>query len=243
MADKPVPRNVLAIGAHPDDIELGAGGTIAQHAAIGDNVTMLVMTGGELGTPDSGDRVVEARKAATILGADIIFGPFTDGHVPLTSQTVNVVEQALTERNIDTVYVHALADAHQDHMLVSRATIAASRRLRRVMFYQSPSTTEFNPTVFVDIEDHMTKKLDALACHHSQLEHSPTLDLGVTEAAAIYWGNRGRLTKAEGFEPYRFVWTIAPRMKNEPQPWDGVERRRPPATSSTCTTPQRQASS
>lgn len=233
MPDIPVPRNVLAIGAHPDDIELGVGGTLAQHTSIGDNVTMLVMTGGELGTPESGDRIEEARNAAAILGATITFGPFTDGHVPLTSQTVNVIEDTITTRNIDTVYVHSGADAHQDHMLVSRATIAAGRRLRRILFYQSPSTTEFNPTVFVDITEHMDQKLAALSCHHTQLEHSPTVDLNVTEAAAVYWGSRGRLPKAEGFEPYRFAWNIAPRLKEEPQPWDGVERRHTPRSVTT----------
>lgn len=235
------PRRVLAVGAHPDDIELGCGGTLLKHRSVGDRVWMLVMTGGELGAASQRGRIAEAQEAANIIGADLLLGKFYDGQIPLNSDAVNVVEDAIVRYNIDTVYVHSPADAHQDHLLVARATIAAARRLNRVLFYQSPSTTEFNPTVYLDIERFLPKKLEALACHKSQLDGSVTVDLEVVQSTAHYWGSRGKLPYAEAFEPYRFAWDIRKRLQ-PPKPWDGVERRKQPRPETTQT-PERHTAS
>ncbi len=219
------PRRVLAVGAHPDDIELGCGGTLLRHRDVGDMVWMLVMTGGELGAGAQRGRIAEAQQAANVIGADLLLGKFYDGQIPLNSDAVNVVEDAINRHNIDTVYVHSPSDAHQDHLLVSRATIAAARKLNRILFYQSPSTTEFNPTVFLDITKYLDRKLEALKCHKSQLDGSITVDLDVVRSTAHYWGSRGKLPYAEAFEPYRFAWDIRKRVE-PPKPWDGVERRK-----------------
>src|ERR1700722_10624360 len=61
-------RSVLAIGAHPDDIELGCGGTIARHVSVGDQVAMLVVTRGEVGPGEVLQRVDEQQRAAAVLG-------------------------------------------------------------------------------------------------------------------------------------------------------------------------------
>lgn len=208
-------RNVLAVGAHPDDIELGCAGALLQHKKVGDRVFMAVLTCGELGAKSVEGRSQEAQMAADVIGATLIHGPFEDGFVPLTSETVNFIEQIIKKENIDTVYVHSPQDAHQDHLLASRATIAAARKINRVLFYQSPSTVEFNPTMFVDIKKHLKGKIAALACHHSQVEGSETLDLSVVKTTAHYWGSRGRLDYAEAFEPYRFSWNIMTRISQE----------------------------
>ena len=70
---------VLAIGAHPDDVELGCGGALARHVAAGDEVTMLVMTPGEMGPQGLTSRVREQEAAAAVLGVHLIWGPFSDG--------------------------------------------------------------------------------------------------------------------------------------------------------------------
>ena len=72
---------VLAIGAHPDDIEFGCGGTLLRHRLAGDAITLLVMTTGEQG-PDGDLRTREQEQAATLLGADLRWGGFLDGSVP-----------------------------------------------------------------------------------------------------------------------------------------------------------------
>src|SRR3984957_15193988 len=65
-------RSVLAIGAHPDDIELGCGGTIARHVAAGDRVAMLVVTHGEVGPGNVEQRVTEQERATEVLGVNTL---------------------------------------------------------------------------------------------------------------------------------------------------------------------------
>ena len=131
-------RRVLAVGAHPDDIELGCGATLLAHSAAGDAVTMLVMTGGENGPGDDETivgRRLEQEQAARTLGAGLLWGGQRDCAVTPDAATVAVVERAIKETDADLVYVHAPDDSHQDHRAVAAATLSAARRLPRVMHY------------------------------------------------------------------------------------------------------------
>jgi LmbE family N-acetylglucosaminyl deacetylase len=206
-------RDVLAIGAHPDDIELGCGGALLAHAAAGDRVTMLVMTGGENG-PGNSDQVsgrpAEQLMAARTLGATLRWGGLTDCAVPTDSSTVAVVETVLHETGAELVYVHAPDDSHQDHRAVAQATLAAARRLPRVLHYQSPSTLAFTPTLFVDVTAHLTGKLAALRCHASQVDLSAMVEPDAVVASARHWGAQARIGYAEAFAPTRMVLDLSP---------------------------------
>ncbi len=199
---------VLAIGAHPDDIELGCGGALARHVAAGDEVTMLVMTPGEMGPQGLTSRVREQEAAAAVLGAQLVWGPFSDGSVPHGREAVALVDEVVARVGADVIYAHAPHDTHQDHVATSAAALAAGRRLARVLFYQSPSTTTFNPTVFVDVERSLADKLTALRAHWSQVMQCAMVDLEAVEVGARYWGSRAKVSYAEAFETPRFVWEI-----------------------------------
>ncbi|MPQ97730.1 PIG-L family deacetylase [Modestobacter sp. I12A-02628] len=204
--------SVLAIGSHPDDIELGCGGALLAHAAAGDRVTMLVLTGGENG-PDGGRghvRRVEQERAAALMGAELVWGGLQDCQVVPDSATVRVVEQTLQAVQADLVYVHAPDDSHQDHRAVASATLGAARRLPRVLHYQSPSTLSFNPTVFVDVTAHVGGKVAALACHASQVEMSAMVEPDAVVASARHWGAQARIGYAEAFQPTRMVLDLSP---------------------------------
>ena len=206
-------RDVLAIGAHPDDIELGCGGALLAHVAAGDRVTMLVVTGGENGPGDSGQvssRRAEQVAAARTLGATLRWGGLTDCAVPTDSSTVAVIESVLGETGAELVYVHAPDDSHQDHRAIAAATLAAARRLPRVLHYQSPSTLAFMPTLFVDVTAHLTGKLAALRCHASQVDLSAMVEPDVVVASARHWGAQARIGYAEAFVPTRMVLDLAP---------------------------------
>ncbi len=99
-------RDVLAIGSHPDDIELGCGGTLLAHVAAGHRVTMLVMTGGENG-PVGADRNASRRReqehAAEILGADLRWGGLRDCAVTADATAIGVIEQAIQETGAELV--------------------------------------------------------------------------------------------------------------------------------------------
>ena len=206
-------RNVLAVGAHPDDIELGCGATLLAHVAAGDTVTMLVMTGGENG-PGSSDQVrgrwTEQRRAADALGAGLRWGGLRDCTLTPDAATVRIVERAVQETQADLVYVHAPDDSHQDHRAVAAAALSAARRLSRVLHYQSPSTLTFSPTVFVDVTAHLSGKLAALGAHASQVELSAMVEPDAVLASARHWGAQARIGYAEAFAPTRMVLDLSP---------------------------------
>jgi LmbE family N-acetylglucosaminyl deacetylase len=218
-------RNVLAVGAHPDDIELGCGATLLAHSAAGDAVTMLVMTGGENGPGTRAQvtgRWAEQRAAAATLGAGLRRGGLRDCTLTPDAATVRIVEDALVQTGADVVYVHAPDDSHQDHRAVAAATLAAARRLSRVLHYQSPSTLTFTPSVFVDVTAHLSGKLAALAAHASQVELSAMVEPDAVVASARHWGAQARIGYAEAFSPTRVVLDLAP-ARTVPAPRSAVE--------------------
>jgi LmbE family N-acetylglucosaminyl deacetylase len=199
---------VLAIGAHPDDIELGCGGALLRHIAAGDEVTMLVMTPGEMGPQGLTSRVREQEAAAAVIGATLVWGPFGDGSVPSGREAVAFIDGVVARTGADVIYAHAPNDTHQDHVATSLAALSSGRRLARVLFYQAPSTTSFNPTLFIDIERTLGDKLASLRAHWSQVMQCSMVDLDAVEAGARYWGSRAKISYAEAFETPRFVWDI-----------------------------------
>ncbi len=196
---------VLAVGAHPDDIELGCGGTLAAHAQQGDSVIMLILTDGALGGATSGERRAEQERAARWINAEIRWGDLPDGSVPEGLETIRVIESVISEFRPDTVFVHAASDSHQDHRATATATIAAARHVASILEYQTPSTLQFSPSVFVDITLHIDAKLHALREHATQMDRNARLEFAAVEAQCRYWGHQARTTFAEAFQAMRYV--------------------------------------
>jgi LmbE family N-acetylglucosaminyl deacetylase len=200
---------VLGIGAHPDDLELGCAGTLARHVAQGDRVTMLVVTAGQSGPGDVSLRKAEARDAARALGADLVFGDLPDGSVSNHEFTlVHLIEDAIRDSGATTVYTHGEKDSHQDHRAVALASMGACRAVQRVLCYDSPSSLGFRPSVFVDITTTLDKKLAALEFHQSQVLHSAMASRSLVTTQAGYRGFQARCEAAEAFEPLRLVLSI-----------------------------------
>ncbi len=199
--------NVLAVGAHPDDIELGCGGALLAHRKAGHRVTMLVMTGGELGPTGNATRRAEQEDAAALLGAELRWGRFEDGLVPGDLTGVVAVEAALSASGADIVYTHTTADTHQDHRATASATLAAARRSCRILSYESPSTVGFAPTLHIDVADFVEGKLDLVRAHMSQVLGCGLVDPEAIEAQARFRGFQARARYAEAFEAHRFVWS------------------------------------
>jgi LmbE family N-acetylglucosaminyl deacetylase len=199
---------VLAVGAHPDDIELGCGGALLAHRARGDAITLLVMTTGEEGPQDARSRIREQEDAAELLGAALLWGGFPDGAVPTDRSAVNAVQDAMAAGDPDVVYGPAPADTHQDHRATAAAVLAAARRASRVLLFESPTSVGFEPVVFVDIDAHLEAKLALLHAHMSQVLKNGLVDLEALRAQARYHGFRARIRHAEAFESERFVWDL-----------------------------------
>lgn len=212
--------NILAIGAHPDDIEIGCGGALFEHADNGDQLTMLVMTAGDRGPKAFASRMDEQREAALLLGAELIMAGLPDGGIPSDYSTVQLIERVMNDVKPDIVYTHSAGDTHQDHRRTARATLSAARRHSRVLCYESPSSVGFNPFVFIDIEESIARKLELIRCHVSQVLGRGAVDLEAIEAQARHRGFQAKVRSAESFETHRFLWSI-------PRNLDGEELERP----------------
>ena len=200
---------VLAIGAHPDDIELGCGASLLAHAARGDRVAMLVMTPGEQGPQAAKSRVHEQEEAARLLGAELFWGGFQDGVIPDGSRCVQAVESVIAATRADIIYTHSPNDTHQDHRSVAAASLAAARRTTRVLTYEAPSSRGFVPQMFLDVEGFVEQKLELIRAHESQVLKNRLVDLEAVAAQARYRGFQGRVHYAEAFEIERFVWDLS----------------------------------
>lgn len=202
---------VVAIGAHPDDIELGCGGALLAHRRAGDEVTMLVMTPGQIGPQGMVTRTDEQREAAVALGAHLCWGGFLDGSVPDGVEAVSAIQHVIERAGADVVYTHSIHDTHQDHRAAARATFAAARRVSRVLCYEAPSAVDFAPTIFLDIDGMVEAKVDLVRTHLSQVLGCGLVDLQAVTAQARFRGFQARCRHAEAFEGHRFLWERAPR--------------------------------
>lgn len=202
--------NVLAIGAHPDDVELGCGATLLAHRARGDRVALLTMTFGEQGPQALESRVREQEAAAELMGARLFWGGFDDGAVPEGRAATEVIDAVIQEVDADLIYTHSPRDTHQDHRATSIASLAAGRRVSRVLMYEAPTSQDFVPSLYVDVGDFLDGKVDAIRAHVSQVQKNRLVDLDAVTAQARYRGFEARLDHgyAEGFAVARFVWDL-----------------------------------
>ncbi len=200
-------RSILAIGAHPDDLEFGCGGTLYLLSKAGYKIHLLIMTAGEVGG-DSRVRRAEQERAAAILKAKVEWGGFRDTDIPLTRELIQEVEKRIKGIKPDLIFTPHFDDSHQDHRKVSQATTTAARHARSVLFYETPTTIGFNPTVFMDIGPAIERKLALLKAHRSQVFQTKVPDLSILESAkstSMFRGNQDRIKYAEGFLPLRLA--------------------------------------
>jgi N-acetylglucosamine malate deacetylase 1 len=175
--------DVLAFGAHPDDVELFAGGTMAKMAALGYSTGIVDMTRGELGTRGTAAlRRHEAAKAAEILRVKVRENlGLSDGEVSVTPQARLKVIRLLRKYRPQLVLTHYWDDRHPDHAHTSRLVAEAvhhsglakiktgqeRHRPRIILYFKIPPHTI--PSFIVDVSDHIEQRTAAIAAHRSQL--------------------------------------------------------------------------
>jgi LmbE family N-acetylglucosaminyl deacetylase len=203
--------NILAIGAHPDDIEFGCGGALIKYTRKGHRLFLLVMTGGGLGGSSS-VRMKEQQASGKILGAEKIFwGGYEDTHLIVDIDLIGKIEAVIAEVKPDFIFCNFPDDTHQDHRHLAQAIMSATRYIRNVLFYEGPTTQNFNPQVFVEISDTLEMKVEALKAHNSQVMKTNIEDLSIVEVArssANFRGIQGRVKYAEAFHSLRLFINI-----------------------------------
>ena len=203
--------NILAIGAHPDDIEYGCAGTLIKYAERGHHIYLMVLTSGQEGG-SSEIRKQEQENAAELMSVQKIFwGGYHDTQLPLNKELIEKIEEVLGEVKPDLILVNYGDDTHQDHRILTKATMSATRYVRNVLFFEVPTTQNFNPQVYVDISDTLERKSQVLNAHASQVMKTNIEDMYIIELAqanATFRGIQGRVKFAEAFAPLRLFINI-----------------------------------
>jgi LmbE family N-acetylglucosaminyl deacetylase len=195
-------KRVLAIGAHPDDVEIGCGGAMAKHHAAGDLLHILTLSRGAAGG-DTNLRTAEAQRAADLFGAELHLGNMRDTYITDGRETIEMIQNVIRDMRPTHVYTHSIEDTHQDHRAVHAASLVAARGIPNVYCYQTPSSTvDFKPHRFVDITDFIGAKLRAIDVYGSQAERMAALQHDNIIASARYWGRFAGYVMAE---PMRVV--------------------------------------
>lgn len=197
-------RTVLAVGAHPDDLEIAMGGTIALLADAGVKVVMAVLS-----VPSKLEtRLSEARAAADILGAELrVIEPARCRRVEDVHNYELVAEIDDLVRNVepDALFGHSSGEIHHDHQLLHGALLSAMRLRPMDIYFYRPSTCRpllmgWQPRIWVDITTTIDRKMAAIAAHRSQFrERSLCVEHFREEARAR--GMPVGMAFAEGLDP------------------------------------------
>jgi LmbE family N-acetylglucosaminyl deacetylase len=156
--------------------------------------------------------MAEQRVSQNILGAEKIFwGDYEDTHLMVTKDLIGKIEAVISEVRPDFIFCNFPDDTHQDHRHLGQAMMSATRYIRNVLFYEGPTTQNFNPQVYVDIADTLEQKIEALTAHRSQVMKTNIEDLSIVEVArssANFRGIQGRVKYAEAFHSLRLFINI-----------------------------------
>jgi LmbE family N-acetylglucosaminyl deacetylase len=200
--------NVLAIGAHPDDIEYGCGGTLTKYAEKGHDVFLFVASDGALGG-DPDVRRQEQKEAMALLGArEIFWGGYGDTEIPLSRELIVRLETVISEVRPSMIFVNHPDDTHQDHRNLAQCATSATRYIANFLLYEVPSTQNFTPNCYSDIAAVLDKKLVLLEAHRSQVSKTKVEDLSILELAvscANFRGIQARVKYAEAFHSVRLL--------------------------------------
>lgn len=203
--------NILAVGAHPDDIEFGCGGALIKYADRGHRLSLMILTQGGLGG-EPAIRQAEQEASNQILGAEKIFwGGYQDTFIQVDKNVISKIENVIGSVAPDLIFCHYPDDTHQDHRHLAQVVISATRYVRNVLFYEGPTTQNFNPQIFVDISETLGRKVEALQAHRSQVSKTNIKDLTIVELArstANFRGTQGRVRYAEAFASLRLFINI-----------------------------------
>jgi len=187
--------DILAFGVHPDDVELGCGGTIMASIAEGKKVGIVDLTRGELGTRGNAEtRVIESAKAAQVLGVSVRDNlGMADGFFQNDETNKRKIIEVLRKYQPEIIFCNAPDDRHPDHgrsskLVADAAFLAGLRKIRSDSDgkHQDPWRPSYvfhyiqdrfmQPSFAIDISIHMSKKMEAVLCYATQF-HNPNPDL------------------------------------------------------------------
>lgn len=203
--------NMLAISPHPDDVEFGCGGALLRYHRAGNVVFQLILTDGCAGGDVEVRRKEQMAASKFLQSKEVFWGGYHDTELEANSELIKKIEQVVSAVKADVIFVNYVEDTHQDHRAAARAAVAATRHIKEVLFYESPTSIDFLPDIYVDISDIIEDKLKLIDCHASQIEKTHIQNLRINDIAkayAVFRGTQGKVHYAEGFRGLRVLRTI-----------------------------------
>jgi len=206
--------NILAIGAHADDVELGAGGSLLKWARAGHSVTIYTATNSEYRSPDgklirsAAVAAKEAETAAAVFGADLITGPFDCFQLDFGSALNVALLDIVQSVRPDLVVSHWSGDTHPDHKALAQATLHTAKHVPRILQYASNwymGCESFDARYFVDISETLEDKLKLIEIYASENARSGGKWIDFFRNQAAMYGSINGVSYAEPFHAIRFL--------------------------------------
>lgn len=228
---------ILAVGAHPDDLELCCGGTLAKYASNGHKIGIAIMTDGATGSsfipPEQlvSVRKQEARRSAELIHADFFWLGFPDGKLEYNVKVRMALNKVVREFNPDLIITHNPEDYISDHRITSKHVVdvglwahvgplipemEGTPQVPSIAFMDTLAGISFIPERYIDITDFFNMKKKMLSCHESQqswladyggIDYMETIEIGCR-----YRGIQSQVKYAEGFK----IWHGWQTTKCEP---------------------------
>lgn len=207
-------NNVLIIGAHFDDAELGAGGVAAKLSDAGKKVYKVTLTNNVTNFNQRSISVEyessrkQSQKACEILGiTELEFIPEECSKLHYHKEVMQRLESIIFNYNIDTVFIHFNEDMNRDHVEANNISLTAARHCANIFEYQSNGyilDNVFYPTFFINISNYIDKKRKALAQYGTEHNRMNRLFETVIERNHI-WGYANEVEYAEGFRVVKMI--------------------------------------
>jgi len=205
--------SVLCVAAHPDDVELMAGGTLARWLRQGIKVHVLTLTHGSWRgvegdeQRDAEDAIAEEQAAAATIGYTVENLREQTMELEFEDRLVVEILQRVEKRNVDTLVCPWDRDLHHDHEIASRLAVAASKRVNRVLMGQINHHLRevFAPNVFVDVTETWSTKIEALKCYESEWQRTNGEWEAFQDELTRYYGRLAGVTRAEGFRTTKLL--------------------------------------
>ena len=201
-------QSVIAFGAHPDDLEIGMGGTLAKLARLGYDVNLVIATLPNFVKTDIKEqRRIEATMSAKTLGCKSPqFLDLSPDEITIGRKFVTMIDDIINKHKPEAVFTQWIGDSHQDHQALTRAVIAASRDSNNLFMYETTipgglTENAFRPQLYVDITETLEVKSNALDCFHSQKNNRcGNLWIDAVVGRCSYRGYQMNVKYAEAFE-------------------------------------------
>jgi N-acetylglucosamine malate deacetylase 1 len=200
-------KSILVFGAHPDDLEIGMGGTIAKLSAMGYEVQPIIATLPNFVKSDTKEgRKIESMLSAKVMGCKPpVFLDLSPDEMIYGRKFITLIDSLVTKYKPDSVFTQWYGDSHQDHQVLTKSVISACRDQDNLFMYETTipggiTENSFRPQLFVDISETLDTKKNALECFESQFVRCGEIWIPAIIGRCSYRGYQINSKYAEAFE-------------------------------------------